>query len=183
MKKTPVILLGVTGGIAAFKAAALTSLLTRAGMDVRVVMTKNAAELVSPRTFQALSKNPVYTDMFSDDASAHPHIDLARQCSLMCIAPATANFLGKAANGIADDLLSTTVLAFGGPIILAPAMNETMWQKPAVKRNVKTLAKDGFLFVGPETGRLSCGESGVGRMAEPEQILQKIQDVLACIKS
>ena len=183
MKNPPVILLGVTGGIAAFKAAALTSLLTRAGMDVRVVMTKNAAELVSPRTFQALSKNPVYTDMFSDDSSAHPHIDLARQCSLMCVAPATANFLGKAANGIADDLLTTTVLAFGGPIILAPAMNETMWQKPAVKRNVKTLAKDGFLFVGPETGRLSCGESGVGRMAEPEQILQKIQDVLSCIKS
>ncbi|MBR5162359.1 MAG: phosphopantothenoylcysteine decarboxylase [Thermoguttaceae bacterium] len=183
MKKPPVILLGVTGGIAAFKAAALTSLLTRAGMDVRVVMTKNAAELVSPRTFQALSKNPVYTDMFSDDSSAHPHIDLARQCSLMCVAPATANFLGKAANGIADDLLSTTVLAFNGPIILAPAMNETMWSKPAVKRNVKTLAKDGFLFVGPETGRLSCGESGVGRMAEPEQILQKIQDVLSCIKS
>ena len=183
MKKPPVILLGVTGGIAAFKAAALTSLLTRAGMDVRVVMTKNAAELVSPRTFQALSKNPVYTDMFSDDSSAHPHIDLARQYSLMCVAPATANFLGKAANGIADNLLSTTVLAFDGPIILAPAMNETMWQKPAVKRNVKTLTKDGFLFVGPETGRLSCGESGVGRMAEPEQILQKIQDVLSCIKS
>ncbi|MBR5711649.1 MAG: phosphopantothenoylcysteine decarboxylase [Thermoguttaceae bacterium] len=183
MNNKPVILLGVTGGIAAFKAAALTSLLTRAGMDVRVVMTKNAAELVSPRTFQALSKNPVYTDMFSDDSSAHPHIDIARQCCLMCVAPATANFLGKAANGIADDLLSTTVLAFDGPIILAPAMNEIMWQKPAVKRNVKTLAKDGFLFVGPETGRLSCGESGVGRMSEPEQILQKIQDVLSCIKS
>ena len=183
MNNGPVILLGVTGGIAAFKAAALTSLLTRVGMDVRVMMTKNAAQLVSPRTFQALSKNPVYTDMFSDDCSAHPHIDLARQCSLMCVAPATANFLGKAANGIADDLLSTTVLAFTGPIILAPAMNEAMWLKPAVKRNVKTLAKDGFLFVGPETGRLSCGDSGVGRMAEPEQILQKIQDVLSCIKS
>ena len=183
MKNNPVILLGVTGGIAAFKAAALTSLLTRVGMNVRVIMTKNAAELVAPRTFQALSKNPVYTDMFSDDSAAHPHIDLARQCSLMCVAPATANFLGKAANGIADDLLSTTVLAFTGPIILAPAMNEAMWLKPAVKRNVKTLAKDGFLFVGPETGRLSCGDSGIGRMAEPEQILQKIQDVLSCIKS
>lgn len=183
MKKKPVILLGVTGGIAAFKAAALTSLLTRVDMDVRVIMTKNAAELVAPRTFQALSKNPVYADMFSGDCSAHPHIDLARQCNLMCVAPATANFLGKAANGIADDLLSTTFLAFTGPIILAPAMNEAMWSKPAVKRNVKTLVKDGFLFVGPETGRLSCGDSGVGRMAEPEQILQKIQDVLSCIKS
>ncbi len=183
MNNGPVILLGVTGGIAAFKAAALTSLLTRVGMDVRVVMTKNATELVAPRTFQALSKNPVYTDMFASDSSTHPHIDLARQCSLMCVAPATANFLGKAANGIADDLLSTTVLAFTGPIILAPAMNEAMWLKPAVKRNVKTLAKDGFLFVGPETGRLSCGDSGAGRMAEPEQILQKIQDDLSCIKS
>ena len=183
MKSRPVILLGVTGGIAAFKAAALTSLLTRSGLDARVIMTKNAAQLVAPRTFQALSKNPVYTDLFSDGASAHPHIDLAKQCSVMCIAPATANFLGKAACGIADDLLSTTVLAFDGPIILAPAMNEVMWHKPAVKRNVKTLADDGFLFVGPETGRLSCGDSGVGRMAEPEQILQKIQDVLSCIKS
>lgn len=183
MNNRSVILLGVTGGIAAFKAAALTSMLTRAGMEVRVVMTKNAAELVTPRTFQALSKNPVYTDMFSGGSSAHPHIDLARQCNLMCVAPATANFLAKAANGIADDLLSTTVLAFSGPIILAPAMNEIMWLKPAVKRNVKTLNKDGFLFVGPETGRLSCGDSGIGRMAEPEQILQKIQDVLACTKS
>ena len=102
---------------------------------------------------------------------------------MFLIAPCTANVLGKIANGIADDLLSTTVLAFSGPIILAPAMNEIMWLKPAVKRNVKTLNKDGFLFVGPETGRLSCGDSGIGRMAEPEQILQKIQDVLACTKS
>ena len=105
MNNKPVILLGVTGGIAAFKAAALTSMLTRVNIDVRVVMTKNAAELVAPRTFQALSKNPVYTDMFSSDSAAHPHIDLAKQCRLMCVAPATANFLGKAANGIADDML------------------------------------------------------------------------------
>ena len=178
MSQAPVVLLGVTGGIAAYKSAALTSLLTRAGVDVRVIMTQSATQLVAPRTFQALSNNPVYTEMFFNGSSAHPHIDLARQCDLMCVAPATANFLAKAANGLADDLLSTTVLAFAGPILVAPAMNETMWSKPAVKRNVKTLLKDGFIFIGPEKGRFSCGESGEGRMTEPEQILQRILDLL-----
>ena len=172
------VLLGVTGGIAAYKSAALVSLLTQSGLSVRVIMTRNAAELVGPRTFQSLSGAPVFIDMFSEKDASHPHIDLARQASVLCIAPATANFLAKAANGIADDLLSTTYLAFEGPILVAPAMNGVMWAKPATQRNVKTLCEDGVEFVGPESGRFSCGEAGVGRMSEPDQIAQRILQII-----
>lgn len=178
-----VVLLGVTGGIAAYKSASLVSLLTQAGVDVRVIMTDSATRLVAPRTFQALSGNPVYTELFPQQGEAHPHIDLARQGDLLCIAPASANFIGKAANGIADDLLSTAYLAFNAPILFAPAMNGAMWQKKSVQRNVQTLFSDGVAFIGPEEGRFSCGESGVGRMAEAVQICDKIKEMLTCIKS
>jgi len=167
------ILVGVTGGIAAYKAAMLVSRLVQSGAGVSVVMTKSAAELVRPRTFEAISDRPVLIDMF-DESRRHPHIELSRAAQLLCIAPATANILGKMANGIADDLLSTIYLSFRGTVLAAPAMNCEMWEKKVVQRNVEQLKSDGVLFVGPETGRLSCGETGIGRMAEPEKIVETI---------
>ena len=171
------ILLGVTGGIAAYKAAMLASKLVQAGADVSVIMTRSATKLIGPRTFEALTGRPVRTNVF-DRTKIHAHIELAREAELLCIAPATANILGKMACGIADDLLSTVYLSFRGPVIVAPAMNREMWEKKVVQRNVALLQSDGVLFVGPESGRLSCGEVGMGRMAEPEQIIQAIQAAL-----
>jgi len=172
------ILLGVTGGIAAYKAAMLASRLVQAGAGVTVIMTRSATKLIRPRTFEALTGRPVRTEVF-DATKIHAHIELAREAELLCIAPATANILGKMANGIADDLLSTVYLSFRGPVVVAPAMNCEMWEKKAVQRNCMQLQDDGVLFVGPECGRLSCGEVGVGRMAESEQIFQAIQAALA----
>lgn len=172
------ILIGVTGGIAAYKTAILTSRLVSAGAGVSVMMTEAAARLVGPKTFQALSGRSVRVSLWEDAASAHPHIDAGQRARLFCVAPATADILAKAAAGIADDLVSTTILAFDGPILFAPAMNRVMWSKPAVQRNIARLREDGFLFVGPETGRLSCGQNGIGRMAEPEAIFEKIVAVL-----
>ena len=142
------LVIGVTGGIAAYKTAALVSRLVQAGATVTVVMTQAATRLVGPKTFEALTGRPVRTDMWGP--GAHPHIELA-----------------KAACGLADDLLSTLLLAFSGPIVLAPAMNSRMWEKPAVQRNVEQLRADGFLLVDPEEGYLSCGAVGMGRMASP----------------
>ena len=172
------ILIGVTAGIAAYKTCDLVSRLVKAGHGVTVVMTENAAHLVGPRTFQALTGRNVLVQMFSEE-SAIPHIEPARAADLLCVAPATANFLAKAANGLADDLLSTLYLAFSGPVLLAPAMNSQMWAKPAVQRNVRQLAEDGVQFVGPVSGHLACGEDGVGRMSEPVEIFEKIQKLLA----
>ena len=172
------ILIGVTAGIAAYKTCDLVSRLVKAGHGVTVVMTENAAHLVGPRTFQALTGRNVLVQMFSEE-SAIPHIEPARAADLLCVAPATANFLAKAASGLADDLLSTLYLAFNGPVLLAPAMNSQMWAKPAVQRNVRQLAEDGVQFVGPVSGHLACGEDGVGRMAEPAEIFEKIKKLLA----
>ena len=172
------ILIGVTAGIAAYKTCDLVSRLVKAGHGVTVVMTENAAHLVGPRTFQALTGRNVLVQMFSE-GSAIPHIEPARTADLLCVAPATANFLAKAANGLADDLLSTLYLAFSGPVLLAPAMNSQMWAKPAVQRNMRQLAEDGVQFVGPASGHLACGEDGVGRMAEPAEIFEMIQKLLA----
>ena len=174
------ILLGVTGGIAAYKAAILASKLVQAGVGVSVIMTRSATKLVGPRTFEALTGRPVRTEVF-DATKIHAHIELARDAELLCIAPATANILGKMACGIADDLLSTVYLSFHGPVVVAPAMNCEMWEKKAVQRNVTQLQSDGVLFVGPESGRLSCGEVGMGRMPEPEQIIQVIQLAMSMI--
>ncbi len=171
------LVIGVTGGIAAFKTAALVSQLVQAGAAVRVVMTAAACQLVAPKTFEALTGQAALTDMFGP--GAHPHIELAEAAEVLCVAPATANLLAKAAWGLADDLLSTTLLAFPGPTILAPAMNSQMWQKPAVQRNVRQLREDGFILVDPEEGYLSCGTVGPGRMASPERIFQVIVDTLA----
>ena len=167
------VLLGVCGGIAAYKAAALTSALVQAGATVTVVMTEESTKLVAPKTFEALTRRPVAVSMW-DANLPHPHIELARQADVLCVAPATANIMAKVAVGIADDLLSTTILAFAGTTIMAPAMNAVMWEKPATQRNVRRLVEDGVVLVGPETGRLSCGESGAGRMASPEKIFDAI---------
>jgi len=172
------ILIGVTGGIAAYKTAMLVSRLVQAGAGVSVIMTRAATELAGPRTFEALSGRPVRTDVF-DDAQIHTHIELAREAELFCIAPATANILAKAAAGIADDLLGTVLLSFKGPILMAPAMNCAMWEKAAVQRNVAQLKADGVILIGPESGRLSCGETGMGRMSEPDKIFEAIQSHLS----
>ena len=170
------LLIGVTGGIAAYKTAALVSQLVQAGAGVSVMMTRSATRFVGPKTFEALTGRPVRTKLFGP--GARPHIELADAAELLCVAPATANLLAKVACGLADDLLSTTVLSFAGPVILAPAMNSRMWEKPAVERNVRQLTSDGISLVGPEEGYLSCGVQGPGRMASPEKIFQAIAELL-----
>ena len=170
------LVIGVTGGIAAYKTAALVSRLVQAGAGVTVVMTRSATELVGPKTFEALTGRPVGVEMFA--SGVHPHIEMADRAELMCVAPATANLLAKAAAGLADDLLSTTLLSFAGPVVLAPAMNSRMWAKPAVQRNVQQLLDDGLVLIDPEEGYLSCGARGPGRMASPETIYSVIETTL-----
>jgi phosphopantothenoylcysteine decarboxylase/phosphopantothenate--cysteine ligase len=167
------VLLGITGGIAAYKSATIVSRLVQHGVGVTVVMTRSATRLVAPQTFEALSGRPVRYSLFSAKMG-HAHIELARSADLFCIAPATANIIAKAAHGIADDLVNTLILSFDKPILFAPAMNTVMWNKPAVQRNIQQLQNDGMFFIGPESGHLSCGETGVGRMTEPEIIVEKI---------
>lgn len=169
------IIIGVTGGIAAYKSAALVSQLVQAGAGVSVVMTESARQFIGPATFEALSARPVPLGVFND--AKYPlgaHIQLAEQAKLLCVAPATANFLAKAACGLADDLLTTLLLSFSGPIMMAPAMNCEMWSKPAVQRNVDQLRRDGAIIIDPEEGWLSCRKQGAGRMAAPERIRQAI---------
>lgn len=173
------ILIGVTGGVAAFKTAALVSQLVQQGAAVTVVMTEAAKQFVGPATFAALTGRPVADNVFDE----HPfplgaHIQLAQRAELLCVAPVTADFLAKAAHGLADDLLSTLYLSFTGPVLFAPAMNCEMWDKAVVRRNVEQLRQDGVQFIDPEEGWLSCRQKGAGRMAAPEKILTAIQDVL-----
>ena len=171
------ILLGVSGGIAAYKACALTSKLTQLGNNVKVVMTHNATQFVSPTTFQALSRNPVYTDTFIEpDPSRIAHIDVADWADTVLIAPATANIIAKLTAGIADDMLSTTLLATKAPVYIAPAMNVDMYTHPAVTRNMKQLVEWGFHFIEPGDGYLACGYVGKGRLEEPESIINAISD-------
>jgi phosphopantothenoylcysteine decarboxylase/phosphopantothenate--cysteine ligase len=139
-------------------------------------MTRSATHLVGPKTFEALTGRPVSRNVFGP--GGHPHIELAQNADLMCIAPATANILAKAACGLADDLLSTLLLSFGGPVLMAPAMNTWMWQKPAVQRNVAQLRADGIRLIDPAEGYLSCGMRGPGRMAEPDVIFEAIAEKL-----
>ena len=169
------ILLGLTGGIAAYKAAELTRLLTQAGAEVRVVMTEAACRFITPVTMQALSGNPVHTDLW--DASVPDnmaHIELSRGCDAVVIAPASADFLAKLALGLCDDLLSTLCLARACPLLVAPAMNLQMWGKPATQRNLQQLRADGIAILGPASGDQACGEVGMGRMLEAEEILEEI---------
>jgi phosphopantothenoylcysteine decarboxylase len=171
--------LGVSGGIAAYKAAALASLLVQAGAGVTAVLTRNARRFVGVPTFAALTGRPVATRSFAP--AAHPlggHIELAARADLVVVAPATADFLAKAAAGAADDLLSTLLLCAECPILVAPAMNAAMWAKPAVQRNVRQLVADGITIVEPTVGWLACRQQGAGRMAEPDQIAADITRAL-----
>ncbi|QTM99366.1 bifunctional phosphopantothenoylcysteine decarboxylase/phosphopantothenate--cysteine ligase CoaBC [Sediminibacillus dalangtanensis] len=176
MVKGKKIVLGVTGGIAAYKACTLTSRLTQAGADVKVIMTTSAAKFVSPLTFQALSRNPVFTDTFDEkDPTKIAHIDLADWADLVLIAPATANIIGKMANGLADDMLSTMLLATQAPVYIAPAMNVHMYAHPAVIDNMKSLEGWGYRFIEPGDGLLACGYVGKGRLEEPEAIVEVLK--------
>ena len=171
------IVLGVTGGIAAYRAAELASLLKKRGAEVRALMTEHACRFIAPLTLETLTGNRVHTDLFAarDEIA---HIALAKWADLFVVAPATANILAKFASGVADDLLSTTYLAMRCPVLLAPAMNAAMWKHPATQKNVECLRAWGARFCGPARGHLACGDEDVGRMEEPAAILQAIEDVL-----
>lgn len=178
-KKKTCIVLGVTGGIAAYKACELLRLLQKQGMDVYVVMTKHAAQFVAPLTFETLSGHPVALDTFERPATWEvEHIALAKRADLFLIAPATANIIGKMANGIADDMLSTTVMATKAPVMIAPAMNTGMWENPATQQNIATLVSRGVHVVAPASGHLACGDSGAGKLEDVAVIAQRAMDVL-----
>ena len=169
------IVLGVTGGIAAYKAAELLRLLAKQGAEVQVAMTEGATHFVTPTTFQALSGKPVFTDQWDARMpNAMAHIDLSRQADLILVAPASADFLARTVHGLADDLLATMVLARDCPLLVAPAMNRQMWENPATQRNVAQLRADGIGILGPASGEQACGEVGAGRMLEPEEILEEV---------
>ena len=171
------ITLGVTGGIAAYKAAELVRQLVKLGATVRVVMTEAATRFVTPVTFQALSGHPVYCDQWDARvANNMAHIELSREADIILVAPASADFLAKLAHGLADDLVSTLALARNCPLLAAPAMNLQMWSNPATQRNVATLRSDGIALLGPASGDQACGEVGLGRMIEAEEI---VEDVVA----
>jgi phosphopantothenoylcysteine decarboxylase/phosphopantothenate--cysteine ligase len=165
------VLVGVSGGIASYKTAILVSRLVQDGAGVTVVMTEAATHFVGAATFEALTGRGVVTGLFGDPRfPLGAHIQLSERADLLIVAPATANFLAKAAGGLADDALSTLYLAFSGPSLFSPAMNATMWENPAVQRNCQHLADDGVMFVGPGEGWLSCRTQGIGRMAEASEI-------------
>ena len=173
------VVLGVSGGIAVYKAVELSRLLVKEGAEVYVVMTENAKQFVTPLTFEALSGHPVYHEIFGNEASASmEHIRAAEKADLMIVAPATANSIGKMAHGLADDPLSTLFSAFAGPILVAPAMNDKMWDNPAVQENIRTLKKRGVEIIDPEAGELACGTVGLGRLAEPERLLEAVRKSL-----
>jgi phosphopantothenoylcysteine decarboxylase / phosphopantothenate---cysteine ligase len=168
------VLLGVGGGIAAYKTCDLASKLVKEGATVTAVMTRNARKLVTPYAFEALTGQPCLTKTFrrlQPQGTAFPHIDPARDADLMIVAPATADLIAKFAHGLADDLLSTLMLTVRCPVLICPAMNVAMWEHPATKNNVKTLKSYGYQIVGPDTGNLACGMQGPGRLTEPAEIV------------
>jgi phosphopantothenoylcysteine decarboxylase/phosphopantothenate--cysteine ligase len=170
------IILGVTGGVAAYKAAELARLLVKRGVEVQVVMTAAAGHFVGAATFQAITGRPVYSDLWDARmANGMAHIDLSRDADLILVAPASADFLARLAQGQADDLLSTLCLARDCPLLAAPAMNRQMWENPATRRNVELLADDGIALLGPASGEQACGETGLGRMLEPEEIVEAVE--------
>jgi len=171
------IVLGVTGSIAAHKAADLASLLTKAGCDTRAVLTADAQRFITPLPFKTLTRNPVVTDLYDEEEGWKPaHIRLADEADLLLIAPATANIIAKMAHGIADDALTCIALALnpGAKILMAPAMNGKMWLHPATQSNVKVLKSRGAQFIGPEKGMLSCGYEGIGRLWPVEKIVEQV---------
>lgn len=175
MLRGKTVILGVCGGIAAYKAVELVSRLVKLGAEVHVIMTEAAAEFVTPLTFREISGRPVHTTMWTEPKTWNvEHIALARRADLFVIAPATANILGKLANGIADDFLSTTVMATPAPVLLVPAMNSNMYLNPATQDNLKTLQLRGFHLMEPQSGLLACGTEGIGRLPEPLEIVERI---------
>jgi phosphopantothenoylcysteine decarboxylase / phosphopantothenate---cysteine ligase len=171
------ILLAVSGGIAAYKAATVASRLYQGGYEVKVILTDSAQKFITPLTFQTLTRQVVYTDTFEEkEPAVVSHIDLADWADLVLIAPATANVIGKLANGIADDMLTTTLLAVTSDILIAPAMNVNMFNHPAVKKNMETLASFGWRFIEPNEGLLACGYVGKGRLAEPEELVAAVSE-------
>ena len=180
MKKTACVVLGVTGSIAAYKAADLVSTLIKRGIDVRTILTASGAQFITPLTLKTLSRAPVALEQFAHSSSTDvEHIELAKQADVLLIAPATANFIGKAANGIADDLLLSTFLAVTSPILIAPAMNSKMLANPVVQRNISVLRGRGCEFIEPEEGLLACGDIGRGRLAPIEMIVRSVMNVLS----
>ncbi|QGJ69382.1 Bifunctional phosphopantothenoylcysteine decarboxylase/phosphopantothenate synthase [Planctomycetales bacterium 10988] len=173
------ILVGVSGGVAAYKAAQFVSKLAQQGANVSVVMTAAAEKFIQPATLAALSGKSVTHSLFDPRFPLGAHIELARQAELLCVTPATADILAKFAHGLADDLLSTLYLCATCPVVVAPAMNVEMWQKPAVQRNIAQLREDGVQIVGPEEGWLSCRTRGAGRLVEPEKLLLHVNELFA----
>src|SRR3990170_3188080 len=173
------IVLGITGGIAAYKAAELLRLLMKQGVDVQVTMTGAACHFITPTTMQGLSGKPVFIDQWDASvANSMAHINLSRAADAIVIAPATADFIAKLAHGLADDLLSTLCLARNCPLLIAPAMNREMWQNAATQRNIAQLLADGVQVLGPDCGVQACGEEGIGRMLEAERLAQDIAALL-----
>lgn len=183
MLKGKNIVLCVTGGVAAFKAVSIASGLVKAGARVDVIMTKNAQEFVTPLSFRSITKTPVITDMFDEPESMDiAHISLAQRADAFLIAPATANIIGKIANGIADDMVSTTVMATRAPVIIAPAMNTNMYDNPIVRENMNRLKALGYIFIEPDSGMLACGTEGRGRLPDPEKIVERVIMEIALAK-
>lgn len=180
MAEMKTVLIGVTGGIAAYKAVGLVSDLIKLGFSVHVLMTKNATQFVSPLTFETISSNRVIINTFDRDFEWNvKHVALARKADVAAIVPATANLIGKMANGIADDMLTTTLLALRCPVIVAPAMNTSMYENPSVTRNLEKLKQDGIIIIEPDSGMLACGDVGKGRLADPSVILDKIVSMIS----
>lgn len=179
-KNHPIVLLGVTGSIAAYKAAEIASRLVKEGVQVHAILTACAQQFLTPLTLQTLTRNPVTTSLFDNPTDWHPgHISLADRADLLAIAPATANIIAKLALGLADDALSTTALATTAPLLIAPAMNGKMWLHPATQQNVQTLLARGAHFLGPDQGMLACGYEGIGKLWPAEKIAERILELLA----
>lgn len=173
------VVLGVTGSIAAYKACDIVSRLRKQGVDVHVILTRAGAEIITPLALETMSANPVVVDMFHrENPWEVEHISLAKRADVFLVAPATANFLGKAAHGIADDMLTTTILATRAPVLVAPAMNVNMYENPVVQENIALLKKRGWHFIEPDAGLLACGDVGKGRLAEPEAIVAAAMELL-----
>ncbi len=174
-----IVIFGITGGIAAYKCCDLVRSLVKAGADVHVILTKAGAQFVTPLTLQALSQNPVHTDMFSLIQEGEiGHISLADKANLVLVAPASADFIAKVACGICDELLQTVVCATKAPVVFAPSMNVHMWENPITKENVKKLKKLGYHFIEPAMGDLACGYQGKGRLPEPADIMKVLERIL-----
>lgn len=180
MLKDKTVVIGVSGGIAVYKTLDVISRLRKLGVNVNVIMTKSATEFVTPLSFQSLSQNYVVCDMFEDPKTWDvEHISLAKRADVFLIAPATANVIGKIANGIADDMLTTTVMATKAKVLIAPAMNTNMYENPILQRNINTLKELGYNFVEPESGRLACGDTGKGKLASPETIVDEVVKLIS----